>query len=143
MGFFRDLKLYIEFSRTIKKNKVAIESNFGLRIDRASRLYTVLNIPEDFFGEPYNLRKSDIETISENYIREYIGKMSEYLNSLGLSELYDFYEPIKKIDKYSYLIVIGFKPFDSVLFNKILWLRLVPILASVSIISLIIYLIFN
>ena len=140
MGFFRDLKLYIEFSRTIKKNKVAIESNFGLRIDRASRLYTVLNIPEDFFGEPYNLRKSDIETISENYIREYIGKMSEYLNSLGLSELY---EPIKKIDKYSYLIVIGFKPFDSVLFNKILWLRLVPILASVSIISLIIYLIFN
>ncbi len=143
MGFFKNLNLLRFFSKTLRENRVELEANFGMRIDKASRLYTVLNIPEEFFGEPYNLRKADIDSISENYIREYIGKLSEYLNSKGLSELYDFYEPIKKINKYSYLIIIGFKPFNSVKFNNILWLRVVPILISILLLSLITYLILN
>jgi hypothetical protein len=101
---------------------------FGVRIDRVNRLYTVINLPEEKFEEPYNLRKSDIDSISETFLKEYIRVLSEYLNSIGLSELYDFYEPIEKKAKYSYLIVLGFKPFNTVHFNKMIWFRLFPIL---------------
>jgi hypothetical protein len=43
-------------------------------------LYTVLNIPEEFIGEAYDLKKSDIDRISEGYIREYTSKLSGFLN---------------------------------------------------------------
>lgn len=139
MNFFRRLKLYREYKRIIKQNKVTLEANFSLRIDRAHRLYTVLNIPEEYYGEPYNLRKSDIDIISERFIRDYINKLSNYLNELGLSELYDFYEPVKKVDKYSYLIILGYKPMNSVEYNNFVWFRFLPTTLVISILSLILY----
>jgi hypothetical protein len=140
---FKKIRLYNSFKKTLSLNRVTLEGDFNARIDKAYRIYTVVNIPDESFGEPYNLRKSDIDSISETYIREYLSKISNYLNSIGLSELYDFYEPIKKVDKYSYLIVLGFKPFNSVRYNNLIWLRIIPILSIVSIISLIIYFIFK
>ena len=140
---FKKIRLYNSFKKIIRSNRVTLEGNFNARIDKAYRIYTVINIPEETFGEPYNIRKSDIDSISETYIREYVSKISDYLNSIGLSELYDFYEPIKKVDKYSYLIILGFKPFNSVNYNNLIWLRIVPILSIFSIISLIIYFIFK
>jgi len=91
-------------------------------------MYTVLNVPEERFEEPYNTRLADIDTISQTYIRDYIIRLSDFLDSKGLSELYDFYEPVKRVEKYSYLIVIGFKPFNSVKYNNILYFRIIPIL---------------
>jgi hypothetical protein len=142
MGFFKKIKLFSSYKKIIWYNRVSLESQFNIRIDRASRIYTVLNIPDELFGEPYNIRKSDIDSISEVYIKEYIQKLSEYLNSIGLNELYDFYEPIKKVDKYSYLIVLGFKPLNSVKYNKLIWMRLIPIISLLSLLSLIIYILF-
>lgn len=124
MTFFKKIKLFTEYKKTVRKNKVRLESEFNIRFDRAFRLYTVLNIPQDLLGEPYNLRKSDIDLISDTYIREYIQRLSTYLNSIGLGELYDFYEAVKKVDKYSYLIIIGFKPFNSVRFNRRIYVSL-------------------
>jgi hypothetical protein len=140
---FKKIRLYNSFKKILRSNKVPLEGNFNARIDKVYRIYTVINIPEETFGEPYNVRKSDIDSISETYIKEYVSKISNYLNSVGLSELYDFYEPIKKVDKYSYLIVLGFKPFNSVNYNNLIWFRIVPILSIVSIISLIIYFFFK
>jgi hypothetical protein len=140
---FKKIRLYNSFKKIIRSNRVTLEGNFNARIDKVYRIYTVINIPEETFGEPYNIRKSDIDSISETYIRQYVSKISDYLNSIGLSELYDFYEPIKKVDKYSYLIILGFKPFNSVKYNNLIWLRIVPILSIASIISLIIYFIFK
>ena len=140
---FKKIRLYNSFKKILRSNKVPLEGNFNARIDKVYRIYTVINIPEETFGEPYNVRKSDIDSISETYIKEYVSKISNYLNSVGLSELYDFYEPIKKVDKYSYLIVLGFKPFNSVKYNNLIWFRIVPILSIVSIISLIIYFFFK
>lgn len=124
MTFFKKIKLFIEYKKSLRKNKVQLESEFNIRIDRAFRLYTVLNIPKDLVSEPYNLRKSDIDGISDTYIREYIQSLSTYLNSIDLAELYDFYEAVKKVDKYSYLIIIGFKPFNSVRFNRWIYILL-------------------
>ena len=142
MGFFKKIRLFSYYKKIILDNRVNLEGQFNLRIDRASRIYTVLNIPEDLYGEPYNIRKSDIDALSQTYITEYIKRLSDYLNSIGLSELYDFYEPIKKIDKYSYLIVLGFKPFNSVRYNNFIWLKLVPTISIISLLSLIIYILF-
>lgn len=142
MNFIKNYNLYRYYKRFLRRNRVELESNFNLRKDRADRLYTVVNIPEEFFEEPYNLRTSDIDSISEKYIREYIKKISIYFNSNGLNELYDFYEPIKKVSKYSYLIVIGFKPFDTVIFNKFIWFRLIP-LVSFIFFTLLFYFIFK
>jgi hypothetical protein len=136
MNIFKKIKLYWYFKRVIKSNKVTLQSNFNLRIDRADRLYSVLNIPENVFEDPYNTRKSDIETISQTYVRQYINDVSNYLDSLGLQELYDYYEPVKRVEKYSYLVVIGYKPFNSVEYNTIVYYRLLPIISVISLIGL-------
>jgi hypothetical protein len=125
----------------LRENYVRLTGDFNIKIDRASRLYTIINIPEDLFEDAYNIRKQDIEAISQTYVRDYINKLSGYLNSIGLSEIYDFYEPVKRVDKYSYLVVIGFKPFNSVKYNTIIYLRLIPIGIIILLTSLIISLI--
>ena len=141
MNIFKKIKLFHNYKKIISLSKVQLEANFNIRVDRASRIYTVLNIPDELYGEPYNLRKGDIDKISETYIREYIGKLSEYLNEKGLSEFYDFYEPVKKVDKYSYLIILGFKPFNSVKYYTFFYYRLLPI-SSVILIIFLIFLVF-
>ena len=141
MSLIKDIKNYFSFKRIIKSKRVELESNFNIRIDNADRLYTVLNVPSDEIGEAYDLKKSDVDKISESYIREYISKLSTYLNSIGLSELYDFYEPVKKVEKYSYLIIIGYKQLDSLEINKIIYRILLPI-SSFILIMYIIKLIF-
>jgi len=140
MGIFKDLRLFFSYRKAIKKNKVNLEGQFNMRIDNADRIYTVLNIPTNLVEEPYNLRKSDIDAIAQNYIRDYINELSNYLNSIGISELYDFYEPIKKVDKYSYLIVIGYKQLDSVEINKIIYRILIPTISVIGLITLSIFL---
>jgi hypothetical protein len=135
MSILKDLRLFFSYKSSIRKNKVRLQGDFNMRIDNADRMYTVLNIPTNLVEEPYNLRKEDIDKIAQNYIRDYINELSTFLNSIGISELYDFYEPIKKVDKYSYLIVIGYKQLDSVEINKILYRVILPIISIVGLIS--------
>ena len=136
MNIFRKLRLYSSFRKILNDNRVLLEGDYKIRIDKAFRMYTVLNVPEELFGEPYNIRTGDIDTISQTYLRDYIRKLSEFLNSKGLSELYDFYEPVKRVEKYSYLIVLGFKPFNSLKYNNILYFRIIPIISLLLLIGL-------
>ena len=126
MNIFKKVSLFFYFKKTLKKNRIELESNFNAKIDWANRLYMVLNVPTNLIEEPYNIRKSDIDKVSQNYIKEYISELSSYLDSKGLKETYDFYEPIKKLDKYAYLIVIGFKPLKSTNFYKFLYFFVTP-----------------
>lgn len=135
---FKKLRLFRTYSKAIKANKLQLEKQFGLRIDGANRLYTVINIPEEIIGEAYALKKSDIDRISENFLREYTQLLSKFMNSLGLTELYEVYE-IRKVDKYSYLVVFGFRLFKSNKFFNRLYYIFIP---SVVIISTILFLIF-
>jgi hypothetical protein len=135
MSFYKRIKLYRIYKSIIKSNRFDIEKNFGLRIDRANRLYTVLNIPSENIGESYNLKKSDIDKISEGYIKEYSINIAKYLDSKGLKEMYDFYD-VQKVDKYSYLIIFGphkDKILDSAIYTRNLYYRIIPILTSIVI----------
>jgi hypothetical protein len=143
ISFFKKIKIFREFRKILKLNKIELEQVFGARIDNAYRIYNVLNIPAEMIGEPYNLRKSDIDKLAETSIREYTVKISEYLDSKGLKEMYDFYE-VKKVDKYSYLVVLGFSlPNDTFRSNKYydnLRYRVIPVVSVISLILLLILL---
>ncbi len=133
ISFFKKISLFSFYKKTLKLNKLKLERELNIRFDSAYRLYTVLNIPEELYGE-FTLKKSDIDKISENYIREYSFEVSKFLNSIGLNELFKSYE-IRKVDKYSYLIVIGFSLFRSDVFYNNLYYKLLPFLTIVSIAS--------
>lgn len=125
-GLFKKIKLFFSYRRTVLDIEETLERELGARVDRAYRIYTVVNIPKIEIDEPYNLRKSDIDRISERYLKDFSNKISSFLNSKGLMEMYDIYD-INKVDKYSYLVVIGFSIFrtDKV-FRKLLF-RWLPI----------------
>jgi hypothetical protein len=115
ISYFKKIKLFLYYRREVNKIRTELENQFNSRVDGASRIYTVLNVPSSLIEEPYNLRKEDIDSLSKNFIQDYSKKLSIFLNSKGLMELYDFYD-IKKVDKYSYLVIFGFSLFNSTRF---------------------------
>lgn len=126
IGFIKKLRLFSSYRKTVKLLERQLEQNFAIRLDSAYRMYTVLNVPEELIGEAFSMKKSDIDRISENYTKEYIAELSRFLGQNGLSEILEVYE-IKKVDKYSYLVVIGFSLFRSNEFYNKLYLRYTPI----------------
>jgi hypothetical protein len=139
VSWIKKIKLFNSYKRIIEQNKSELNSRFGIRIDNAKRLYTVLNIPEELIGEAYSLKTSDINRISENYVKQYSQELSDYLNKKDLAELFDFYE-IKKVDKYSYLIIFGFSLFKSNKYYNILYYVVLPTTIICTILSLILLL---
>lgn len=133
ISFWKKIKFYFIYRKIISENKEQLLEKFGARVDNVSRIYTVLNVPQDLIEEPYNVRKSDIDNISKKFIREYSVEISKFLDSVGMNELYDFYQ-IEKVDKYSYLLVFGFKLINTDKFAKKLLFRYLPI--SIIVIAL-------
>ena len=136
---FKKLKLFSSWKKTIKSSRIELQQRFNLRIDNAMRLYTVINIPEELIGEAYSLKKSDIDRISETYLREFSSELSKFLNGKNLQELYEVYE-IKKVDKYSYLLVFGFSQFKTTKFYNWLYFGVIPTGVILTLISLLILL---
>jgi hypothetical protein len=133
------IKLFFLWRKTLKKFESELNQQFDIRLDKASRLYTVLNIPEDIIGESYLLKKADVERITQNYVKAYLEEVNGYLSSKGLTELFRVYE-INRIEKYSYLIVIGYSLFKSHRFLNIIYYILTPILVlSMIILGIIIF----
>jgi len=139
ISFFKKLKLFKSYRNILKGIQNELEPRFNVRIDSAKRIYTVLNVPEDLIGENYALKKADIDKISENYIREYTSEISKYLSSKGLTELYNVYK-VDKVDKYSYLIVIGFSLFKSDKYYNNLYYKVIPTVVVLSTILLFLFL---
>ena len=137
ISYLKRIKLFFEFRSTLKKLKFELEDNFNTRVDISSRIYTVINIPPSLIEEPYNIRKEDIDSLAKNFIQDYTKKLSVFLNSKNLFEMYDFYE-IRKVDKYSYLLVFGFSLFNST--NFLLRFYTLLSLLTISLTSVIIYL---
>jgi hypothetical protein len=125
MNIFKKISLFLDYRRSIIDSKTILSEKFNIRVDGAQRLYTVINVPEELVGESYSLITSDINRISENYVRGYNEELSKFLNSKNLNELYEIYE-IKKVDKFSYLLVIGFRLFKSQKFYNTIYYVVIP-----------------
>lgn len=134
----KKLKLFFLWRKTIKQSKFELQQKFNLRIDSAQRLYTVINVPEELIGEAYALKKQDIDRISETYIRGFSGELTQTLNEKGLQELFRVYE-IRKVEKYSYLLVIGFSLFESQRYYNTVYYIVTPLLILSSIIFSLIF----
>lgn len=141
VGIRKKISLYFFYRKTVNKCKKDLLEKFGARIDNVNRIYTVINIPKDLIDEPYNLRKSDIDALSEKFIKEYSRFISEYLDDKGLKEMYNYYN-IEKVDKYSYLVVFGFSLFNTQRVAKNIIFYFLPIAVLSSIIFYILYKLF-
>lgn len=138
LSFWKKLSLYFTYRSNLLSNKKNFIEKYNLRIDRVNRIYTVVNIPADAFEEPYNIRTTDINKISEPFIAEYIKQVSITLNTNGLSELFKLYD-IQKVDRYSYLIIIGFSLFDTSKMARKIFLRILPSIFVLLLISFLFY----
>jgi len=134
LSAWRKFKLYLQYRKNLVSNKSLLE-NAGLRIDRVKRIYTVVNVPENLFDDVYGMKTSDINRVSQSYITDKVREISKILNGIQLTELYKLYET-KKVDRYSYLLVIGFSLFDTKKLADFLWYRIFPITLIVSTIAL-------
>ena len=137
ISLYKKINIFRGYKKSLKSIKTELEQTFGARIDNAWRIYNVINIPNEVVGEPYNLRKADIDKIAESSVKEYTTELSKFLNTKGLQELYDFYE-VKKVDKYSYLVVIGFSLFKSNEYYDNIRYKIIPTLSVISLILLLI-----
>jgi hypothetical protein len=138
MNFFKKLGLFFNYRKALKEGKSVLKDKFNIRVDGAQRMYTVINVPEELIGDAYSLKASDINRISENYIKSYSEELSKFLNAKGINELYEIYE-VKKVGKYSYLLVIGFRLFKSHFFYNTIYYGVIPSL--VVILSIIFFLV--
>lgn len=127
VSLVKRIKLFFFYRKILRKNKAELLEKLSAKVDFASRIYTVVNVPVEIFDESYNLRKSDIDTISEKYIREYSESLKKYLIYKGLNELFKMYD-MKKVDKYSYLLVVGFSLFNSDKVFKRLFFIFLPVI---------------
>jgi hypothetical protein len=134
----KKIQLYLTYRKTLEKNRENLFQNFTSRIDKVYRIYTVINLPKEELDEPYNFRKRDLDIFAEKYIRDYSQNIAKYLDSLGLNELYDIYE-VKKVDKFSYLIVIGYKLFNTDKLARTFWLKVLPWTAGIVTLGLVIF----
>ena len=130
LNVVKKLRLFSSYKKSIKSIKDMLEKNFNIRVDSAYRMYTVINIPEELIGEAFSLKKSDIDRISETYIKEYLSELNKFLNRNGLSEIFELYSS-KKVDKYSYLVIVGFSLFRSDKFYNRLYWRFIPIISTI------------
>jgi len=137
VNIFRKIYLFFTFRKNLLKAETDLKIQFNIRIDSILRFYTVLNVPNEVMEEPYNLRKSDIDTLGRNYVREFNSTLSQFLNSRGLTELYELYD-MEKVDKYSYLLVFGYSLFNT----KRLANSLIYLWTPIILLSLIIFLIY-
>jgi len=112
ISFIKKVRLFLLYRKTIRQVENELKRNFNLRIDNASRLYTIFTIPMDVIEEPYNIRRADFDALVQNFIKSYTSDLSKFLNSKGLNELYDIYE-MEKIHSYNYLLVYGYSLFKS------------------------------
>jgi len=140
-NIFKQIYLFFVFRKKLLKIETDLKIQYNIRFDNIFRFYTVLNIPQEVIEEPYNFRKSDIDTISRNFIREYISQLSNFLNSKGLAELFELYD-MEKVDKYSYLLVFGYSLINTKRFANNLMFIWLPLLAII-LLGIILYSIFS
>jgi hypothetical protein len=126
ISIFKKLELFFLYKKVVNSNRLELKEKYNIRIDSAYRLYTVLNIPESLLTE-YSIKKSDMDIVTEKYIREYSTGLSNFLREKGLTELFNFYEN-RRVDKYSFLIVFGFSLFQSQKFYNNLYYIIYPII---------------
>lgn len=83
------------YYRAVKSIQPELEKQ-GLRIDWIGRIYTVINLKDDFLNQP--------EMVQQSYVFQQLKPVSDILLKYGLSN--DAYPEIRKINAASFLVVL-------------------------------------
>lgn len=113
VGFLKSVKLFFIYRKLIKNNYDSIHNKkHNLRVDYVNRIYTVVNLPDDV--------KKYGNKLAQKYISEYINDVDKLFLEIGISEYVGILD-IKQEDELDYVIVFGFKFFNTAkMANKIL-----------------------
>ena len=142
ISFFKKLKLFFLYRKTIKQLRPELGKIFNARIDNAYRIYTVINVTDELITDDnYSLDSKYLESVTQKTLKTYTNNLTGYLNSKGLNELYEFYN-IEVVDQYSYLVIYGFSLFKSDIFYKRLY-RAIPIIIGTATLAILLRLIFH
>lgn len=129
LSLFKRIKLFQEYWKLLKRNKNFLtdkRNGLNLRIDRAGRIYTVYTCPD-------GVKEYGME-LGQKYIREYINSVEPKFIEIGLIEYVGLMN-IEQLpgDGLDFLIVFGFKGFQSNIFLRNLILLSIGITISLSV----------
>lgn len=93
--FFREAWFNIRYYRAVRSIKPDLEKT-GLRVDWIGRIYTVINLKEEFLNQP--------ELVQQSSVFQQLKPISETLMKYGLST--DAFPEISRINDSSYLVVL-------------------------------------
>ena len=93
--FIKEGYFNIKYYRAVKSIQPKLEEA-GLRIDWIGRIYTVINLKEEFINQP--------ELVQQSSVFQQLKPVSETLMKYGLSN--DAFPEISRIDTASYLVVL-------------------------------------
>lgn len=85
----------IKYYRAVKSIQPELEKE-GLRVDWIGRIYTVINLKDDFLNQP--------EMVQQSFVFQQLKPVSDILLKYGLSN--DAYPEIRKINAASFLVVL-------------------------------------
>ena len=108
-------------------NSILSTYKYAIRIDKIGRLYTVINVPDEFY-EP------DKQKLVQYWLVEQLRELDEILMQCGLSEfVYPIIEKIADKDAFAYLIILS-PPTESLSFWKFTFWCFNVVLTGVSLI---------
>lgn len=94
-NFFIEALFTIKYYRAVKSIKAELEKE-NLRVDWIGRIYTVINLKEEFLKQP--------EVVQQSYVFQQLGPINKILIKHGLSN--DAFPEISKLSAESYLVVL-------------------------------------
>lgn len=119
-SLWNKIKFYFIYRRIVKKNLPRLNVQFNLRKDNVSRLYTVLNLPEDvtIYGKE----------LVDKYITKYVADINTFCKEIGINELIAILDS-QRIDSTNYLLVFGYAGFNTAkIANRLIYLSVTSIL---------------
>jgi ABC-type maltose transport system permease subunit len=110
--FIREARLLFKYSRAVKNIQPELESQ-GLRIDYLGRVYTVVNLPEEYRNQP--------EVLQQSIVFKELKPTSDILMKYGLSDYaYPLIEKIRDDKAIAFLVVL-YPETDYFNFWRFLW----------------------
>lgn len=94
-NFFKEAWFTVKYYKAVKSIKAELEEA-GLRVDWIGRIYTIINLKEEFLEQP--------ELVQQSFVFQQLGPINKILIKYGLSN--DAYPEISRITPESYLVVL-------------------------------------
>ena len=100
MNIFKRITLFNVYRKALKENRLTLLNDFRIKVDYIYRMYTVFTVEEADY-------KTYGKELVDANLRIYKNKLDNYLNSIGLTELYGLSEQ-EKLSERDYRLVLRF-----------------------------------